>query len=770
MKLSLQHFLGIILLLPLTVFSQIPSGMEGMISQHKEDQLPKEYKVLKSKSAIGAGVQGMPSNTPKPFLEAYQSGKACILVMKEEYEDYCPDHTNFTAELTAWVMYLDEGNPFNSFSVHPGTKKATLRLQGTMDKYVPGPNYCLNNEMVKAETGIGTMVADFNTYLQTSPRTFQVVEQGPPDSKQMEDLKELRAFWRKNIIAYLKYVKEYQYKPHIRIGGNGNNPPPPPNQKPPIKHGTEDEGDGEDDGWSSTRDGFGYAKTAIDAFTTATDYVDLASKGAKLYGAVAQFKKGVAKAALDFVGSAASAAGYDASSMSEDQIYATTDMMIAALAEVNKNYAANGNASAQQNVNKSRLPVKDERYHKEGLDAGYLLYQMNDLFNQLDEVEEELDKFNFPKSAVRGSIQGPGLYQNLASLKQEGSPMTMIATSTATQEGMKAASPGNLQQLKDMGYDIPDEIMNMDINAMIDEAQSKLDGKVDMDLRAPLFNGILSTTRTTTLANGTKVQNYQIMFAISSPNEPEDESWWYAASIFDDPAADEDPGKPKEKELYVATDGSDSGIGSENNPFATLQKALDEAKTLQLAQLPVKIIVKDGIYRQSAEVNWAGLTNMAPLTITSENRHAAIFTGTDPVDNITWVRNIDKEKGGWKAPLPLHPQQWTYVPGGSPLDNPAPVLVVNGSRLFHLPVMPPGGYMMYSLGASEIHVGPPQDVSDLNVATVEISTRPYAIKLNGGPSVEITGLKFSNYPHPSPNNSPGVLHSGNASVIGCKFE
>ena len=48
--------------------------------------------------------------------------------------------------------------------------------------------------------------------------------------------------------------------------------------------------DGDSDGWSATRDGMAYAKTALDAYSQGSSYVDVASKAAKLYGAVIHFK------------------------------------------------------------------------------------------------------------------------------------------------------------------------------------------------------------------------------------------------------------------------------------------------------------------------------------------------------------------------------------------------------------------------------------------------------------------------------------------------
>lgn len=53
------------------------------------------------------------------------------------------------------------------------------------------------------------------------------------------------------------------------------------------------------------------------------------------------------------------------------------------------------------------------------------------------------------------------------------------------EEGLSMAGPDQLKQLQDLGVDIPEEILEMDINGLLEEAQSKMDGKVDMDLKAP---------------------------------------------------------------------------------------------------------------------------------------------------------------------------------------------------------------------------------------------------------------------------------------------
>ncbi|MGF1556489.1 hypothetical protein [Paucihalobacter sp.] len=745
----------------------VPEGLEELYLQNNAGF--QEFKVLNAKSAIGTGIYNIAAQKiPLPLLESITSQGTSVLVIEEDFMDPCPENNRVKSGVTMWVLKLDENDTFNSFTTSVKDKKATFHIRGMMDKYVPGPNFCQDMEMVKAESGLGALTANFSTFIHTNPRAFQVMEQAGMETEKMKQLKAVQKFWNDNLIGYLSYMKEYQATPHIsRIGGNATPDPPPPAQREKVKAGTED-GD-QKEGWFSERDGYAIAKHALDALSNSINAMQLADNGAKLFGAALKYGGSVKKTALNFVASAANMAGMDVSSMSENELYKTMDDMVAALAKVNEKYAKQGDPIAKQLQQKAKIPVNDKRFYFEAVDAGRMLYQLNDLLNSLDEIEEQLGKLDFPEGAVSGSIYGPGLNQNITSLKPEGQPIIQIASSTALEESKKMADPKMMEQLKSMGYNIPDEILNMNIDAIIAEVQSKAEGKIDIDINEPVFNGLLSTTHTITL-QGNTFQNFQILFAISSPNEPnEEENWWDDATIFDSPSeADEE--KPKSKVIYVATNGLDSNPGTLEAPFATIQKALDEAHTLRQNKNSVTVIIKDGIYKQTAEVNWTTPLGLPPLTIKAQNKHQAIFVGTDPVSSsINWTKNTST--GYFTAIPPLHPNQWTFSPGGNPMENQAPVLSVNGNKLIHLPTTLPNGLNgMYSFGASQVIVAPPQGVENLNDAQIDVSTRKFAFKILGGDNIQITDLKLVNYPYPAPQNTPGIFHNGNVQVMGCKFE
>ncbi len=769
-KLLTISCLFISVLLTAQIPGGVPEGLEDLYLQNNAGF--QEFKVLNAKSAIGTGIYNIAAQKiPLPLLESITSEGASVLVIEEDFLDPCPENNRVKSGVTMWVLKLDESNPFNSFTTSVKDKKAAFHIRGMMDKYVPGPNFCQDMEMIKADSGFGELTANFSTFIHTTPRAFQVMEQGTMDTEKMKQIKQVQKFWRDNLIGYLSYMKEYQAKPHItRIGGNAPAEPPPPAQREKVKEGTED-GD-EENGWFSEREGFALTKQALDALSKSIDAINLAENGAKLFGAALKYGGNVKRAALNAVASAANMAGMDISSMSEREIHKTMDNMVAAFAKINQQYAEQGDPTAKQLQQKAKIPVQDNRFYFDAIDAGQMLYQLNDLFDSLDEMEDELDKLKFPEGAVSGKIYGPGLNQNITTLKPEGQPIIQIASSTALEESKNMADPKMMEQLKSMGYNIPDEILNMDLDAMINEIQSKADGKIDINLNEPVFNGVLSTTHTITL-HGNTFQNFQILFAISSPNEPiEEENWWDDATIFDMPsvADDDEDEKPKPKVLYVATNGLDTNPGTNVAPFATMQKALDEAHIHRQGKNPVTIIVKDGTYKQSAEVNWSTAKKLQPLTIKAQNKHQAVFVGTDPVSRkIQWVKN--NANGYFSAATPLHPKQWSYSPGGNPMENQAPVLSVNGAKLIHLPTTLPDGLNgIYSFSASQVVVAPPQGVDNLNDAQVEVSTRKFALKIIGGENIEVLDLKLVNYPYPAPQNTPGILHNGNVKVLGCKFE
>jgi len=227
------------------------------------------------------------------------------------------------------------------------------------------------------------------------------------------------------------------------------------------------------------------------------------------------------------------------------------------------------------------------------------------------------------------------------------------------------------------------------------------------------------------------------------------------------------------EKIYIATNGSDNNSGTESSPFATLQKALTVAHGKRLEGQAVTIIVKDGIYKQTAEVDWSNSMRLSPLKIKAQNTHQAIFVGSEPISgHITWQKfGPDIYKA---SSTTLHPDQ---VEANNDYTNPyngiAPALVVNGTVLTHTQAVQqtPQSYFfspqMVLANAGGI---------DLNTATVEISVLEYAMKITGGGNVSIRGFRFKHFPVPymagvTVNDaSPGIRKSSNVNLVNCLYE
>jgi hypothetical protein len=240
----------------------------------------------------------------------------------------------------------------------------------------------------------------------------------------------------------------------------------------------------------------------------------------------------------------------------------------------------------------------------------------------------------------------------------------------------------------------------------------------------------------------------------------------------DDGGTGDDDSDDSEK-IYIATDGSDSNAGTASSPFATLQKSLDVAKSKRQSGKAVTIIVKDGTYKQMAEVNWSNSNSLKPLKIRAQNPHKAVFVGSEMISaNVSW-QNFGPDI--FKASsATLHPEQVeTNNDYTNPYNSTAPALVVNGVVLEHTQAV--------QQTANSFFFSPQMVLANTggvnpNNATVEVSTRPYAMKIEGGGSVSISGLRFIHFPVPymaavtADNATAGIEKSDNVTVSNCLHE
>ncbi|MDC8000492.1 DUF1565 domain-containing protein [Aequorivita todarodis] len=224
--------------------------------------------------------------------------------------------------------------------------------------------------------------------------------------------------------------------------------------------------------------------------------------------------------------------------------------------------------------------------------------------------------------------------------------------------------------------------------------------------------------------------------------------------------------------IWVATQGNDANSGAKTAPFATLQKALDVAHGKRKSGKKATIIIRDGTYNQSATVQW-GASGLPPLTIKAEHAHQAIFVGSEKISNhITWQHfGQDIYKA---SEAKLHPNMIAAVTDYSnPYQNSVPALLVNGEVLAYTQaVQQTDGSYFISPQLTMVH---PKNGVVLGNASVEVSVLPHALKMEGGSSVLVTGLRFKGYPISSlPAGTvefkSGLDVGGNVNVSNCLYK
>ena len=238
--------------------------------------------------------------------------------------------------------------------------------------------------------------------------------------------------------------------------------------------------------------------------------------------------------------------------------------------------------------------------------------------------------------------------------------------------------------------------------------------------------------------------------------------------------SDDDPNDDTDvsEKIYIATDGSDGNSGNNMSPFATLQKALSVANQKRQSGEAITIIVKDGTYKQSTAVAWSN-SSLPRLTIKAENAHQAIFTGSENISNsISWQNfGPDILKA---SDAKLHPNMVAAVTDYSnPYENSVPALLVNGEALNYTQAVQqtPGTYFI-SPQMTLVH---PKNGITLSSSNTQVSVFPYAMKIEGGGSVSISGLRFKGYPISSlpagtVDYKSGLNVSENVSVSNCLFQ
>jgi hypothetical protein len=199
--------------------------------------------------------------------------------------------------------------------------------------------------------------------------------------------------------------------------------------------------------------------------------------------------------------------------------------------------------------------------------------------------------------------------------------------------------------------------------------------------------------------------------------------------------------------LYVdAIKGSDSNPGTSQLPLKTVGAAATKAVSNNQAGVGTKVIIRPGTYREGVTMSGSGRDTTFPITFQAATTGTAIISGAD-----VWT--------GWKVYTPntkIYTHAWGNKWGLCPLDDgshePPPeedivrrreMAMVNGtlmSQVMSLSAMRVGTFYVNESN-STIYLWPPTG-TDINTATVEISTRPDLFTLDGKSNIVLRGLTF----------------------------
>ncbi len=197
-------------------------------------------------------------------------------------------------------------------------------------------------------------------------------------------------------------------------------------------------------------------------------------------------------------------------------------------------------------------------------------------------------------------------------------------------------------------------------------------------------------------------------------------------------------------EIYVdGTRGSDFYPGTREQPVKAIGKAIQLARVYNICNIPTRILINAGIYREAAVWVASGRETEAPITIMASKSGTVTISGSD-----VWV---DWQPDRQNPNLLIH--HWPYLWGLCPLPRGWPVvqdivrrremIFVNEELLkqvLSLGDMQVGSYFVDELNA-RVYIWVPRG-TNIQTATIEVAVRPELLRFQGKSNLALRGLKF----------------------------
>jgi hypothetical protein len=213
--------------------------------------------------------------------------------------------------------------------------------------------------------------------------------------------------------------------------------------------------------------------------------------------------------------------------------------------------------------------------------------------------------------------------------------------------------------------------------------------------------------------------------------------------------------------LFVnAAAGNDANPGTQSQPFQTINKAISKANAYAYKNIGVRIEVQPGTYHEYVQLGWARYN--PALTIEATQTGQAIIDAADVMTG--W-----QATSGGQYVHPFASLGYNSVPSGWP-SNLAPVLyrrevvVVNGRRfeqMMSASDLVPGAFYVNDYNHTITIF--PMPGTDMQSATVEVSTRPFTFQSHSRSNFVLRGLVFE---HAATYlNQEGAMAEGGSNIL-----
>lgn len=199
-----------------------------------------------------------------------------------------------------------------------------------------------------------------------------------------------------------------------------------------------------------------------------------------------------------------------------------------------------------------------------------------------------------------------------------------------------------------------------------------------------------------------------------------------------------------DRTLYVATTGNDGNAGTIGSPKLTVQAAVTQAMTNNIANLSTTVFVNAGMYRESVTMAYTGTETVKPIIIEAVTAGTAIVSGSDIYtgwSNIgggifthAWTNNYG---------LAAYPSGWAGNVTLPDIVRRREMVFVDGTHLTQVETLGAVtiGTFFVDEAADLLYLFPPAGTV-MGTAVVEVALRPSPFLAEGKRFVTLKGMTF----------------------------